>query len=329
MMHQKFPKGFQAVRAGQFVKAELAPVQAAPFSNPIAHPLGPPTIANTNITIDLMLQQPTRITRFLMDITLQRFFVDRVFASGGGVTGGAIIYDELVANDLYADRDVKLVQPGAEFPEITFSRRAPKVATVEKWGGKFWFTDEARDRNDATAFARAMTQLGNTIVRKINQRGVAVLNTFLSAHPERVFVGNNWSTVVTGGASQTNAPGWPQRDIARADFLAEVDEMGMAYDLIILNPQEMFNLQTVYGDDLGDLLASYNKDVYVTNRQPAGEMLVLASGQVGEMRVEQPLATETWRDPHGKQQTWVQSSVRPLFFADNAFAMIKITGLNG
>jgi hypothetical protein len=45
------------------------------------------------------------------------------------------------------------------------------------------------------------------------------------------------------------------------------------------------------------------------------------------MRIEAPLSTETWRDPNGKQQTWVQSSVRPLMYANNSFAVLKFTGL--
>jgi hypothetical protein len=33
------------------------------FPEPVFHPLAAPTITGTTITVDLMLQQPTRITR--------------------------------------------------------------------------------------------------------------------------------------------------------------------------------------------------------------------------------------------------------------------------
>src|SRR3954447_12651873 len=98
----------------------------------VAHPLGPPTIAGTTITVDTMLNQPTRITRMIMDLTLQRFIADRVFASAGGVTGGAVIYDEATVNELYAARDVETIRPGMEFPIITSERQVPKIAPVEK-----------------------------------------------------------------------------------------------------------------------------------------------------------------------------------------------------
>jgi hypothetical protein len=83
-------------------------------------PAGPPTISGTTFTIDIALQNPTRvITPMVLDLTRQRFFVDRVFASAGGVTGGAVIYDVVVYPDLYADRDVERVEPGSEFPIVS------------------------------------------------------------------------------------------------------------------------------------------------------------------------------------------------------------------
>ena len=51
----------------------------AQYGNPTAYPLGPPTVSTTSITVDMALNQPTRITRTLMDLTLHRFFAHRVF----------------------------------------------------------------------------------------------------------------------------------------------------------------------------------------------------------------------------------------------------------
>jgi hypothetical protein len=307
------------------VRAE-AFVAAAPNPGALAHPLGPPTISGTSLTVDLALKQPTRITRMVMDLSLQRFFADQVFSSAGGVTGGAVIYDKLAANDLYADRAVQRVEPGAEFPLVTFSRRAPQVAVVEKWGGKFFITDEAKDRNDVAEFTRAVRQLSNTIVRKINQIAVAKLDAAITAD-SRTLAGHAWSTVVVGGSSQSAANLWPARDFAAVQAQSVTEELGVEYDLIIMNPAEYLSLSTVYGQYLGQILAAFGFRIYVTNRVAAGAAYVVASGQVGEMRVEQPLQTETWRDADGKQQTWVQSSVRPLMFVDNSFAVIKLTGL--
>lgn len=299
----------------------------AQYGNPTVYPLGAPAVSTTQITVDLALNSPTRITRTLMDLTLQRFFADRVFTSSGGVQGGAVVYDVVIANDIYLNRDLGRVSPGAEFPLVTSLRRAPQVAQVEKWGGKFFITVEARDRNDTAVFTRQVRQLANTIVRKINQRAVAILDAAVTANSRSV-TGNNWQTVVTTGSSASNATLWPARDFARASLVADQEELGIVYDLFIMNPQEYFQLATIYGNALYQLLDSINADIFVTNRVAAGTMFAVAEGQAGQMRVEQPLTTETWYEEE-TQRFWTQSSVRPVMFIDNPHAILKFTGLAG
>jgi hypothetical protein len=303
-------------------------IEASTFPNPVAHPLGPPTVSGTTMTVDLALNSPTRVTRALMDLTLQRFFADRVFSSGGGVTGGAIVYDMLLANDLYSDRDIQRVAPGDEFPLVTSSRRAPFVAEVEKWGGKFFVTVEARDRNDINVFTRNVRMLANTIVRKINQRAVEVLEAAVQASPNRLVTGVNWSTVITAGSTASNSTLWPAFDFSRAQAQAETEELGVVYDLWILNPQEYLQLARIYGPDLNALLASMGLEIFVTNRMPAGNAYVVQAGGPGQMRVEQPLQTTQWYE-NETERFWTQSSVRPLMFVDNRFAVLKFTNLAG
>jgi hypothetical protein len=304
-------------------------IQAA---NPAAvpHPLGPPVVTGTTITVDTMLQQPTRVTRMIMDLTLQRFIADRIFASAGGVTGGAVIYDEAVLNDLYTNRDVEQVGVGMEFPIITSERPQPKVAIVEKWGGKVWIADETRDRNNSAAFTNQIRQLSNTIVRKINQRCIEVLEASITASGQ-VAVGRNWSIATDVGpdAGLSTRQNLPFRDFALAQKLADVQELGVNYTLWLLNPQEYTNLVVLYGaSGIREALRSLNIDVYVSNRVAAGTAYVVAGTTTGEMRVEKPLGTETWREPE-RERTWVQASVRPVMYVTNPYAVLKFTGLAG
>ena len=153
------------------------------MSNAIQYPLAAPTPSGNDITVDLMLKEPTRITRYLSDLTLKGYFANRIFAAGGSVSGGAVVYDQLTKNDLFVkdDRDVQLVAPGAEFPIVDFDRQEPRVAQVEKFGGKFFVTDEARDRNDSNQIKVGTKRLANTIQRKIHARALAVLNAEMTA----------------------------------------------------------------------------------------------------------------------------------------------------
>lgn len=289
------------------------------------HPLGPPSVSGTNITVDMMLENPTRVTRFIMDLTLQRFIADRVFASAGGVTGGAVVYDEATTNELYAARDVQRVEPGAEVPVITSERLAPKVAEVEKWGGKVWTPDEARDRNQTALFTNKMRQLGNTIVRKLDQRCIEVLEASITASGQTM-TGVDWSAVVTGGSSQSNASLWPARDFITAQVLADQDELGVNYDLWLLNPQNYAELAIVYGEALQGLISRLGVSIYVSNRVTLGTAYVVASQQVGELRVEKPLSSESWREP-GRERTWTQATVRPVMYVTNPYAVLKVSGL--
>lgn len=309
----------------------LQPIYAGGDDNPVAHPLGPPTITGTEITVDTMLKQPTRITRMLMDLTLQRFFVDRVFSGGGGVTGGAVVYDQATENELYMDRDVERVESGQEFPLVSSSRRAPKVAEVEKYGGKFYFTDEARDRNDAQAFVNETRRLANTIVRKINARGVEALDAAIAGNGgASTMIGNDWSAAIPNGSNPSPPATTPAADLAEVNLTAEQRELGLTFNILIVSPVQKYEWNLFYGDKATAALNDMGfGEMYSTNRLAAGRALAIAQGQVGEMRVEQPLASETSREgaPLMRQRTWVQSSVRPIFFVTNPFAVMEITGL--
>lgn len=291
------------------------------------YPLDLPTVAGNKITVDLMLKEPSRITNYLSDITLQNFWANRVFSGAGGVSGGALLYSQLMANDLYTDRDVQNVEPGGEFPIVTTSRQEPKLAVVEKFGGKFAVTDEARDRNDPILLQQESQKLGFTMNRGIHRRAIATLDASIAAIGSDVqMVGTSWADAAALTLTTTNNAALPAADFAKTQLKADTFELGGSFNLWIVNPQEYYNFQVIYGDRASAMLAAWNVDMISTNRVAAGEAYVLVEGQVGQMRLEKALSTETWRDPD-IQSTWVQSDVRPLFAVTNPYSVLKVTGL--
>jgi len=276
-----------------------------------------------------MLDQPTRITRYLSDLSLVNLFVNRIYATPGGVTGGGLVYDQLTTNDIYTTRDVQNVEPGAEFPLVDTQRTAPKFAPVEKFGGKFFITDEARLRNDQTTFRIQANKLANTITRKVNTRGIAALDASITAVGAAVQVtGNNWGTYQPQGSSASLPSASPAADFAKVQLAADTAELGVNYNLWIVNPAQLAALRTVYGTALDGLLADNNISMVPTNRVAAGSAYVVEEGMVGEMRFERPLATETWRE-QATERTWVQSGVSPVFAVTNPYSVLKVTGLAG
>jgi hypothetical protein len=293
------------------------------------HPLGPPSVSGTEITVDVALNQPTRITRTIEDLTLRKFLIDKVFANGGGVNGGAVLYDVAEENELFLERDVEPIEPGGDYPVVTGKRRAPQMAPVEKYGGKVYIFDETRDRNDSATFARELRQLGNTIVRKINTITMAQLDAAVTAYG-RTIEGNNWQAVKTAGSEASTASKWPLADLAHVSAQAEIDELGMTFGLIILNPQEFQALVTIYGGVGGfkAILADLGYDYYVTNRQTAGKAKAVVPQGVGQYKVEQPIQTLPYRD-EDHDKTDIKGSVKPVGFVDNPFGIIELTKLAG
>lgn len=297
--------------------------------NSSAYPYASPSVNGSQITVEQMLQQPTRITRYLSDIQLRGLVASRIFSTPTGVTGGAVIYDQLTLNDLFSTRDVQNVEPGAEFPIITSDNPTPMVAQVEKYGGKFFVTDEARDRNDGGVIQREGRKLINTIMRKTDQKAIAVLDAAIAANASQTVTGVNWNSVVTAGSSASNATAYPAADLSKVQLLADTQELGVEFNLWIVNPAQKAQFDLVYGTGGAEVLNAYNTDMVASNRVAAGTAYVVEAGQVGEIRVEKPLSTETWRDAAGRQRTWVQSDMRPVMYVTNPFSVVKVTGLAG
>src|SRR5262249_23648077 len=153
--------------------------------------------------------------------------------------------------------------------------------------GKVWISDEARDRNDSVQFTNQLRQLSNTIVRKINARAIQVLEAMFTANPSRVYGSTTtWAPTTPYGATPTAPADWPAFDVAKAAEMAETDELGIVFDLWIINPQDYTTLLTLYGGDgLQELLDTLNIDIYVTNRVAKGMAYVVAQRQAGQMRV--------------------------------------------
>lgn len=298
--------------------------------SPVAYPLGAPTIQGNQLTVDMALKQPQRITRRIADLTLQKFIVDKIFSSSGvSVESGAVLFDQATANDLYLTRDVEERAPGAEYPIVGADRTEPQVAKSEDWGGKFWVTDEAVRRNDRVYFDQQTTKLANTIVRKVNQRAVATLeNAIAGLGGAAVVPGHDWSNVTLSGTSPTPNNARPFADFAAVQLAADIEELGVVYDLWIVNPVEDHNLRIAYGEEYADALAAAKIEVFASNRVAAGTAYAVARNQVGFLDYEQGLSTETWREEKTKRN-WVQSSVMPIMGVTNPYSIKKVTGLAG
>lgn len=292
------------------------------------YPLGTPSVSGANLTVDVMLAQPTRINAYLSDLALKKYFAERIFTNGGGVTGGALVYTQLTTNDLFPTRATQSVVPGAEFPEVTFDRPTPLTAQVEKLGGKFRVTDEARDRNDLTPIQTESIKLANDIVRQMHSRALVELDAAITgvSGSATTVSGNGWATAKGLTISTQNQGAMPAADFGKAQLKSDTFEFGADYSLWVVNPTQMSDFRIVYGNNYQAVLDANNVEMISSNQVTAGTAYVVAPGAVGQVRYEQPLQTVSYRD-EGTESTWVKTSIRSVFAVTNPYSVLKFTGL--
>lgn len=306
--------------------------------NPSQFPLGAPTTSGTEITVDQWLNSPTTITRALADMIVQSedFFVGEVFASIGNVSGGAILYNPVLANNLYADRDVQEIEPGAEYPILTSDIGEPKVARVRKFGGKIYISDEARQRNRIDIWNREQMKLANTLAAQLNAVAMAVLDAAIvdrdrSTGGVRTASGGSWVDATRVRLADTNPAATPAADFAAVVKRAREERQGLRFDTLIVNPQEAMHLDLIYGERPGGVegvLSRFGiRRMFVSSYQRAGQAKFVAARQVGVVGTEAPMGTVTYRE-EGRDVTWVQSRAKPVIAVDNRWGIWELTDLD-
>lgn len=232
------------------------------------------------------------------------------------------------ASDFYAS-DVEMRTPGAEYRVIEGVDPEPQLAVVEDWGGKFFIDDTAITRNTVNYLDQQTTQLANTIARKLDTRlmakiaaaGIAAL-TPAAGWADLTFVGP--LTDLTPSADR------PTAHFAEVQEMADLEELGVEHDLLVLHPEQARQLRTAYAEDLDDMLASagFENGMFANPRVPIGTAYAVQQGMVGSIGWESTgLVTEVIDDRH-KRGKWVQAYAVPAIAIDRPYAAKKINGLS-
>ncbi len=296
-----------------------------PFST--TYPASPPSISGDNIQISTYLANPPRVSRLLDDLTSQRFIADRLFAPGPRAVGGAVIFDQVTAQDLFLTRDVERIRPGQEYPILTDEAPTPRVAAVDKWGGRIFITDEQRDRNAFDVFVRETRKLANTVIRKVDQIAIGVLD---AAPVNQFAAANDWTT--SSGAAMVN-------NLIDAAALINDSDLGYIADLVFLNPTQFNELlkNKDFRDALGPqagqsilregIIGQFlGIDFGRSNRVAPGTGYIASQQLAGSISDEVPLATKTYRE-EGEDSTYIQSARRVVPYVTDPKAVVRITGI--
>ncbi|MDN6408331.1 MAG: major capsid protein [Corynebacterium casei] len=283
---------------------------------------------NGIISVDQALNDPTVIEQRVADIAEKDLLVSSIFAEGGEVTGGTVIYSKITEKHLYTENDVTDRQPGDEYAVVYAEQPQSQLARVRDFGGKFPVSDENRKRNNAIDFDNDTTRLANTIVRKVNRVAVETLDAAVAAgDTTELAVLNNWGAVQLDGATPT-APGErPHAAIADIFALAESKELGIEYTRMLVSPTTRATLRTIYGTGLKDMLDDFGLELISTTFVDSGTAYLIDPQSAGFVRYEESLTVHNWRD-EAHRQTWVQGYAMPVMGITLPAAVATITGFN-
>ncbi|SKI40079.1 Uncharacterised protein [Mycobacteroides abscessus subsp. massiliense] len=229
------------------------------------------------------------------------------------------------ASDFFTS-DVEKRAPGAEYKIVEGVDPDPKLAVVEDWGGKFQVTAEQIRRNDVNYLDQQTTQLVNTIVRKLDVRTVEELQ---ASSIVSVAASGSWNglTFVGPEANLTPSAQRPTAHFAQLQERADLEELGVVHDLLVVHPTQARQLREAYADTLEAALKSAGLRMVSNPRIPAGIAYACQKGQVGTIGFEAPLTVDIWEDK-ATRSTWVQAYVVPAFAVDRPYAAKKLAGLN-
>jgi hypothetical protein len=298
---------------------------------PLTYPLGAPSVSGTTVTVDVLLNNPTVITRDIARLADANFFASKVFSDAGGVEGGAVLYElpPTTATDLYAAGAIQEVAPGEEFPTNSFNRGVPVLSKPRKLGTKWEITKEAKKRNNTRVVARSMTQTANTIALTLDAMALAVMNTAITAN-SRTVAGQSWATAAGVTNLNTSGTNHPVSDIVGVQTVLEGEERGYQVDSIILNPAQKLSLTQIairQGTTIDAILAAAGINNWTSSKRvTAGTAILYAAGQVGGWANEFPLIGVIYYDDK-TESWWYQWSVSPVMFVDNPYALYRLTGL--
>lgn len=285
-----------------------------------------PELSGRLLTVDVALKQPTIIRNQIAKLADDELILPKLFRPlGKAVEGGGLLYSVIKASDRFAT-DVERRAPGNEYRVVEGVDPETRLAEVDDWGGKFQVADEQRDRNDVSYLDQQTTQLANTIAHKLDTAAVAAVDAAVDAANE--VTGHSWADLVMVGPLDAITPSAerPTADLSAAQLAADLQELGVKHDLLIVHPQQAHDLRVAYGDNLDEMLKSAGVGLFSSARMGPGTAYVLEKGQVGVIGFERPLTVDVWDDRATRSQ-WVQAYAVPAFAVDKPYSIKVLLGL--
>lgn len=282
-----------------------------------------------SITVDQMLKQPTRITRYVVEKVNENLLSEKLYNSTS-VSGGILMYNQITSK-IGAQTSLRtgIVAPGGEFPEIDQTMVTEEFTTVQKVGGKISITDEARKRNDERFLKQQLDLLSRRMITDLNQDAVDAFEIGVAPFADEVTIeSNGWAKVNKTKAADKTALDSIEADLGRLQLHVDGIDLGYNYSTLLLHPEDYFQLGLAVGvNQQQNFLSQWGWTIERSKHVPKGTAWLLAPKQVGTIGVESPIASESWRD-EAHQTTHNQTWATVGHAITDPYALVKITGLD-
>ncbi|MCW2685516.1 MAG: hypothetical protein JWR37_406 [Mycobacterium sp.] len=286
-----------------------------------------PSLTGRQLTVDYALKTPTLIRNQIAKLAAQQILLPKFFRTGAPVSGGGMLYSTITTGDFFLSDNVEKRAPGDEYATVRGLDPDVKLALVEDWGCKFRIPVEVITRNNVNYLDQQTIQAANTLTRKLDNRVVSALQ---AANIGAFAPANGWANLKFVGPLDAITPSAsrPTAHFAQAQQLADLDELGTVFDLLVVHPEQATQLRTAYAEGLDDMLKSVGVEMFISPRIPAGIAYLAQKGQVGAVGFEYGLVTEVW-DDYPTRSNWVQTFVVPAIAVTSPFRAKTITSLSG
>ncbi len=157
-----------------------------------AYPPRPGTVdgATGVATISAYLNNPEWLTRTMATLVDQHFVGDRILQGRAVGIAGMAAYE--VSEDIFADGEPELIEPGGVFPSITTGVPKRVIEAIKQLGLSTEIALQAVNQSNWMPVERAERKLGNSIVQAFD---MIVMAKVASAAPDmQSVIGSDWST---------------------------------------------------------------------------------------------------------------------------------------
>lgn len=294
-------------------------------------PLSAPTKGENGVTVELMLKEPTRITRYITEKVADNLLSPRLYSSTS-VSGGALIYNQLLGLEsapIAAER-TSIIEPGGEFPEVGTWGVSEDVKRVRKIGGKASITDEAVKRNDDRLFRGVLDRLANRMVIDLDSDAIAEFRAVEAALADNMqsVKSVGWNTAASTTAAEKVPATSIEADLEAVRLIGESNRMGYNYSVLLMHPKDASKLRLALGiANYAAFVGQWGLTIEESYAMNEGEAYALAPGQVGVIGVESPISTESWRE-HRIQTNYTQTWATMAYAVTDPMAIIKLEGIS-